>query len=236
MLRPEPSQIHPDNRESTQQDESFLSEEGTGSINIQEELNYLEEMLVDSPGIPFTRRRFVDEDLLLDQLDRVRLNLPEAFLEAQAIIEQKEEIFAQAEQYAQEIIDEADRRADEILDEMGLIRRAELEAKQIRERVQQECKALQEKTLQEIEQMRLQAQQEIEQMRQMAIAECEDIQKGADDYADRLLKNIEQQLNDMLKVIRNGRQQLHNEPTVKRPGNPEKDTSTPRPSHHSPKK
>ena len=134
MLRPEPSRIEPDYRESNQQDESFLGEEGTGGINIQQELDYLEEMIVDSPGIPLTRRRFVDEDQLLDQLDLVRLNLPEAFLEAQAIIEQKDGIFSQAEQYAQEIIDEAERRADEILDEIGLIRRAELEAKQIRER------------------------------------------------------------------------------------------------------
>ncbi|NEO66806.1 MAG: DivIVA domain-containing protein, partial [Moorea sp. SIO4G2] len=48
-----------------------------------------------------------------------------------------------------------------------------------------------------------------EQMRQMTLAECEEIQNGADAYADGVLYNIEQHLSDMLRVIRNGRQQLN---------------------------
>lgn len=155
----------------------------------------------------------VDEEALLSQLDIVRENLPTAFADAEKIVNQREEILLQAEEYAQEIMEAAERRADQILDEMGIIQQAELEANQIRKRVQQECEAIQEQTMAEIERMRLQAQQELEQMRQMALAECEDIQNGADDYADAVLGNIEQQLTEMLRVIRNGRQQLHGEPS-----------------------
>ncbi|NEO27315.1 MAG: ATP synthase F0 subunit B [Kamptonema sp. SIO4C4] len=175
---------------------------------MQTELNRLEELILDNPRIPFTRKTIVDEEQLLDQLDLVRINLPEAFEEASEILRQKEEIFLQAEEYAQDIIESAQQQADQLLDEMGIVRQAEIEAAQLRSSVQQECDELQQKTLSEIEQTRMQAMQELEQMRQMAIAECEEIQDGADEYADAVLTRIEQQLSDMLRVIRNGRQQL----------------------------
>jgi len=177
-------------------------------VDISRELNKLEEMILDSPRIPLSRRTLVDEEQLLDQLDLVRLNLPSAFQEASDILRQKEEILLEAEQYAQEIIETAERRATQILDETNLVRQAELEVQQIRQQVQQECATVQEQTMAEIERMRRQAQQELEELRRRAIAECEEVQQGADVYADRVLDDMEQQFTDMLRVIRNGRQRL----------------------------
>ncbi|WP_202796251.1 MULTISPECIES: hypothetical protein [Kamptonema] len=165
-------------------------------------------MVLDSPRIPLTRRTLVDEEQLLDQLDLVRLNLPIAFQEAELIIRHKDELVQEAELYAQEIIAAAEQRASELLNEMGLIQQAKVEADQLRQQVQLDCEAIQQATIAEIEQIRYQAQQELEEMRARAIAECEEIQNGADDYADHALDNIEQQLTEMLRVIRNGRQQL----------------------------
>jgi len=177
-------------------------------VDIQQELNQLEDMLFESPHIPLTKRTLVDEEMFLAQLDLVRENLPHAFKAAEELVQEREAILMQAEEYAQEIVEVAERRADQLLDEMGIIQQAELEANQIRKQVSQECETLKQQTLAEIDRMRLQAKQELEQMRQHALTECEDIQNGADDYADSVLINIEQQLNDMLRVIRNGRQQL----------------------------
>ncbi len=176
----------------------------------------------------------MDEEILLAQLDLIRENLPDAFDTAEKIVRQREEILLQAEEYAQEIMEAAERRADQLLDEMGIIQQAELEASQIRKRVQQECEAVQEQTLAEIERMRLQAQQELEQMRQLTLADCEDIQNGADEYADSVLLNIEQQLTDMLRVIRNGRQQL--QPEDDYPSQTDSGNSPPRSSVPPPKK
>ncbi|MFP4006556.1 MAG: hypothetical protein ACLFV6_00915 [Spirulinaceae cyanobacterium] len=157
----------------------------------------------------------VDESPILDQLDKIRINLPQAFDMAVEIIREKETILLQAEEYAQDIIEAAQQRASEILNEMGIVRQAELEASQIRSSVQQECEQIQQSTLAEIEQMRRRAYKEIEQLRRMTLDECEDIQQGADEYADAVLSNIEQQLGDMMRVIRNGRQQLHGDPKKK---------------------
>lgn len=173
-------------------------------------------MVLDSPRIPLSRRTLIDEEQLLDQLDLVRLNLPPAFQEATEVILHKEEVLLEAEQYAQEIIADAERRAAQILDEMGLIRQAEMEAQRIRQQVQQDCEEMQQQVLVEIEQMRRRAQQELVEMQQMAIAECQEIQRGADEYADNVLQDMEQQLAEMMRIVRNGRQQLHiNQPANK---------------------
>ncbi len=187
----------------------------SGGVDIQRELNKLEEMILDSPR--FLNRTFVNEEHLLEQLDLIRISLPASFQEAQEVVQQKEEILAEADQVAQEIIETAERRAAQILDEMGLIRQAEMEMQQIRQRVQMECEEAQDQVMAEIERMRRQAQQEIEEMRRRAIAECEEIQNGADDYADRVLRDMEQQFTEMLRIVRNGRQQLSVEPSAPAP-------------------
>lgn len=179
-----------------------------GSVDIQQELNKLEEMILDSPRLWLSRWTMVDEENVLAQLDLLRLHLPSAFREASEIIRNKEEILLEAEQYAQEIIEAAEQRASEILNEMGLVRQAELEANQIRQQVQRDCEMLQEQTLTDAEMLRRQVQQELEEMRMITMTECEEVQRGADDYADRVLRDMEQQLGDMIRVIRNGRQQL----------------------------
>lgn len=209
MLRQDTPHIEPDQNKHSTPVEPFPS--GSGGINIQQELNRLEEIVLGSPHVPLTRRTLVDEEQLLDQLDLVRVHLPSAFQEAQAIVQQKKEIILQAEQHAERIIQAAQVRAAQILNEMDIIQLAELEANQIRQQVQQEYEAAQEQNQDEIEQIRSQARQELAQMRLAALAEAEEIQQGADEYADHVLKNIEQQLNDMLRIIYNGRQQLQQE-------------------------
>jgi cell division septum initiation protein DivIVA len=180
-----------------------------GGAVLLQELNRLEEMILSSPHIPLTRRTLVDEEQLLDQLDHLRMRLPVALQEAQAIVEQKQEILFLAEQQAEKIIQAAQAKAAEILSETAIMQQAELAAKQLQQQVEQDCLALQEQNLLEIHQLRQQVQQELDQTRQKAIAEAQEIQQGADDYADAVLGNLEQQLQEMLRIIENGRQHLN---------------------------
>lgn len=194
---------------TNQSEQGAMSTSGRGlDFNLQRELDRLEEMILDSPRIPLTRRTLVDEDRLLNQLDLVRMNLPEAFEKAIELLQQRQEILTEAEQYAQKIIQSAHQRAAQIADEMGIIQQAQEQAHQIRQQVQQDCEAMQNQTLAEIEQMRYAAQQELQEMLQRTQSECVEIQNGADEYADRVLNNIEQQLGEMLHVIRNGRKHI----------------------------
>jgi cell division septum initiation protein DivIVA len=179
------------------------------SLDIQQEINRLEETILSSFRIPLTRRTLVDEEKLLDLLDLIRMSLPQAFAEAGSIIQQKEEILLEAEEYGQRIVDAAQAKRAQILDENDIIHQAEREAEQMHRKVQQECDAMMQETLQEIDLKRRQCQQELEEMRQRAVAEAQQIEQGADDYADSVLEHIEEDLNEMTRIIRNGRQQLN---------------------------
>jgi hypothetical protein len=215
MLRQDPNRIGPDRRRANLNQTGGFSTRPPqgdstrmGGVDIQRELNKLEEMILDSPRIPLSRRTVVDEEQLLDQLDLVRLNLPTAFQEATDIVLHKEEVIGEAEHIAQQIIANAEQRALQILNEMDLVRQAEREAHQIRQQVQQECELMQQQVLADIDQARRRAQQELEEMQRIALAECAEIQRGADDYADRVLSELEAQFTDMMRVVRNGRQQI----------------------------
>lgn len=150
----------------------------------------------------------VEEEKLLDQLDLVRASLPEVIEKAMEVLQQKAQLIVDAEAYAEEIMAAAERRAAQLLDEMTLIRQAEQIAEQMRREAEQECQTLRQNTLAEVEETRRQLLAEAQQARDTAIAEAREIQQGADDYAGNVLGNLEGQLQAMLTVVRNGRQQL----------------------------
>lgn len=190
----------------------------TRAVDVEQELNRLEEMILSSFRIPLTGKTLVDEEKLLEQLDLIRLSLPDALNHAIAIINQKQEILLEAEEYGQQIVDAAQAKRVQILDENEIIYQAEKEAEQIRRQTQQECEAMMKQTLAEVELKRHQCQQELEEMRNQAIAQAQQIEQGADEYADGVLDNIETDLSQMLSIIRNGRQQLNpnHSPTAKK--------------------
>jgi hypothetical protein len=177
-------------------------------VDIQHELNKIEEMILDSPRVPLTGRTLIDEEPILDVLDLVRLNLPTAFQAAEDVLRQKDEILRQAEQYGRDVVEAAEKQAISILDEMGLVRQAKAEADRIREQIKADCDAAQERTMAEIERMHQQAKHEAEELKMRALAEARSIEAGADEYAERVLQMIEQQLSDMMRVVHNGRTQL----------------------------
>ncbi|NEP16910.1 MAG: hypothetical protein F6J97_08380 [Leptolyngbya sp. SIO4C1] len=176
---------------------------------MQEALNQIEELILDSPRVPMSGRTLINEDDILDQLDSVRVNLPSAFEEATQLLQQREEILTEAEQYAQEIVATAEKQAAAILNDMAIVRQAEQQAQQLRSQTEQEAAALRAKTMAEIEQLQRQARQEWEDMRSRAVTECQAIQQDADAYADQVLQRMEGQFTEMLGVLRNGRQQLY---------------------------
>ncbi len=177
-------------------------------FNIQQELDRIEEIVLESQRVPLWGKTAVSEDELLDQLDVVRVNLPAAVQESVQIVQQREEILMEAEQYAQEIITAAEKQAAAILNEMSIIRQAEAQAAQLRAQTEQECDTLRTQTMNEVEQLRVQARQEWEEMRTRTVNEAQTIQEDADTYADQVLENMERQFMEMLHILRNGRQKI----------------------------
>lgn len=228
MLQPQVSNLEPNhsgnNPPSPEYPDGFPGgdAQGTGSLDVQQELNRLEEIVLSSMRIPLTGRTLVDEEKLLEQLDFVRLSLPAVFQEANLILGQKEEILLEAEEYGQQVVEAAQAKRAQILAESDILKQAEREAEQLRRQVQLECEAMMQETLAEIDRKRQACMQELEEVRQAAIAQAEEIEDGADEYADSVLEGIEHDLKDILRIITNGRQQLRADMPPKRNPPPSK--------------
>ncbi|MEL4897593.1 ATP synthase F0 subunit B [Crocosphaera sp. Alani8] len=187
-------------------------------FDIQQELSRLQEIIYESFHIPVSRWTIIDEDKVLEQLEFIGTKIPEAIRKALQVLEQKQEILTNAENYAQHVVQQAEQEAAEILDESGIIQQAQHEANQILHQVQTQCEAIKAQTVAEIDQQRQMANGEMENLYQKSIAEAQQIQDGADEYADAVLTRLEQELGEMLGVVRNGRQQLYNH-SAQRPTN-----------------
>jgi vacuolar-type H+-ATPase subunit H len=179
-----------------------------GSPDIFGAIDRLEERILNSPRVPLTGKTMVDEEVLLEQLDAMRLSLPEVVTTAREVLEYKHQIVREAQQQAQHILDEANRCAVQVSNELGIVERAEQEARQIRQQALAECEQLRQQALDDIQQLHDCQTRELGLMRQEVTAQCHQIQVGADEYADRVLHNMEYQLKDMLQSIQRGRQYL----------------------------
>jgi vacuolar-type H+-ATPase subunit H len=188
---------------------SFANAIGLESPDIFQAIDRLEERILNSPRVPLTGKTMVDEEVLLEQLDAIRLSLPEVVITARDILEYKHQIVREAQQQAQLVLDEASQCAERIGNELGIVERAEQEARQIRQMALAECEQLRQQALDELQQLHDCQARELGQMRQAAVAECHQVQAGADEYADRVLHNMEYQLKDLLQSIQRGRQCLH---------------------------
>lgn len=122
-------------------------------------------------------RTLVDEDKLIEQIDFIRVSLPAIFQEAALVLQQKNDVLLEAEEYGQQVISAAQAKRAQILAQSDIIRQVEQEAEQLRRQVQEECEAMMQATLTEIDQKRRSCQEELEEMRQTAIAQAQTIEK-----------------------------------------------------------
>jgi F0F1-type ATP synthase membrane subunit b/b' len=172
-------------------------------------IQQLEETILKSPHVPLTGKTMVREEELLEQLDLIRLSLPEVVATAQEIIAYKEQLISEAYQQVQQILADANQRAYQVTNELGIIERSEQEARQMRQMAIAECDQLKHQAMIEAKTLYDRNLKELNQLRTQVTIECEQIQDSADEYADGILLKMEKQLAEILKSIQQGRQRLN---------------------------
>lgn len=176
-------------------------------MNLRRQIDQLEEMILESAP-RFMGRTWVDEEKLCQQIDQVRLALPDSIAKAEELLHNRQAIVTEAERHAEEVVENAKRKAQMILDESMLMRQAEQEANLLRRQTQEECSELRREAIEESNQLRRQAQGELAMNHQRVKAETDTLKSGADEYCDQNLGTLESQLIDMLKIVQNGRREL----------------------------
>ncbi len=94
-------------------------------------LNELEELIENSGKIPFTRKIMLEEDRMLDLLDRIRTTMPEEIRQAKWIIQEREKVLSDSQKEAIRIIDDAQRQVEKRAEDSEIARQAKIVADEI---------------------------------------------------------------------------------------------------------
>ena len=160
-------------------------------------MNELEEVL-EKNGMPLLGSfSIVKKDTVTNILDRLYAALPDEIKEARALLRRKDELQYEAQQRAEKIVADAQAEANRLLSESDLLRAVQREAEKIKEQVIADCEDIKRKSL-----------EEADNVRNQAIDEAMRTKDGASVYAEQVLAGIEQNLNQLQEVVKNGQLQL----------------------------
>lgn len=150
---------------------------------------------------------FLNTGDVQDILAKIKAVLPEEIKTAETIIKRRDDIYSEAQNRAERIVNEAQNTAANILSESELIRAVREKAAKIQEQVKQNC-----------EDMKNQAVEEAENVRKAAYKEAMEIREGAQAYAEEVLTNLERDIEQVHRIVRNGQDYLSQQRN--RPKNP----------------
>jgi cell division septum initiation protein DivIVA len=159
-------------------------------------MNELEDVL-DRGFSPFGCFTVVKKETVTNILDRLYAALPDEVKEARALLRRKDELQYEAQQRAEKIVADAQAEANKLLSESDLLRAVQREAEKIKEQVIADCEDIKRKALDEAESVRAQA-----------FDEAARTKDGASVYAEQVLASIEQNLNQLQEIVKNGQLQL----------------------------
>ncbi len=159
-------------------------------------MNDLEEVL--DKGLPILPNVVVvKKDSVIEILDNIFSALPEEIKEARSLIRRKDELQYEAQQRAEKIVADAQAEANRLLSEAELLRAVQREAEKIKEQVINDCEEIKRKAL-----------EDADAVRNQAIDEALRTRDGASVYAEQVLVNLEQNLNQLQEIVKNGQVQL----------------------------
>lgn len=140
---------------------------------------------------------FVNTDDVQDILSKIRAILPEEIKTAETILKRRDDIYMEAQNRADRIISEAQNTAASILSESELIRAVREKAAKIQDQVKQSC-----------DEMKNKAMEEADTLRRNAYKEAAEIKEGAQAYAEQVLGNLETNIDQIHRIVRNGQDYL----------------------------
>jgi vacuolar-type H+-ATPase subunit H len=91
----------------------------------------LEELFNQSRPIPLTHNVIVDEDLMLDLIDQMRVAIPDEVKKAQQVLSQRDRILAQAQEEANRTLAIAREKSDQLVEQDAVVIAARTRADEV---------------------------------------------------------------------------------------------------------
>lgn len=98
------------------------------AIELDDLVDEMEDAIAEGRRVPFSGRLLVDEERILDIIDRMRVAIPEELKRARRIIQEQEHLIA-----------EAQARVQQVLEERGLLEAVERERQRLLQQAEQEA-------------------------------------------------------------------------------------------------
>ncbi|MEI7643211.1 MAG: hypothetical protein WCJ55_02770 [Chloroflexales bacterium] len=102
------------------------------AIELDDLIDEVEDALAEGRRVPFSGRLLVDEERILDIIDRMRVAIPEEQKRARRIIQEQERLIAEAQARVQQVLDERGLLEAINTERARLLQQAEHEAAQVR--------------------------------------------------------------------------------------------------------
>ena len=102
------------------------------AIELDDLIDELEDALAEGRRVPFSGRLMVDEERILDIIDRMRVAIPEEQKRARRIIQEQERLIAEAQARVQQVLEEKGLLEAVERERARLLQQAEQEASQVR--------------------------------------------------------------------------------------------------------
>lgn len=102
------------------------------AIELDDLIDELEEVLAEGRKVPFSGRLMIDEERILDIIDRMRIALPEELKRARRVIQEQERLLAEAQSRVQQVLEERGLTEAIEAERVRLLQQAEGEAAQVR--------------------------------------------------------------------------------------------------------
>jgi vacuolar-type H+-ATPase subunit H len=107
--------------------------------NLLDLLERLEEAIATAPTLPVGGRILASRDELLDLIDAIRGELPDALMDAERIVRERARIVADADAEAERIVQRARDQGAYLVQEHTVLKSAELEAERILNRAREDA-------------------------------------------------------------------------------------------------
>ena len=100
-------------------------------------LSELEELIEESPKVPLSKRIMVDENKLLDYIDRIRTTLPDEVRQAKILMKEREKVLTESRREAQKVMEEVQRQIEQKVDESEMVLQSKQRAQEIIQQAEQ---------------------------------------------------------------------------------------------------
>jgi ABC-type transporter Mla subunit MlaD len=108
-------------------------------MDLLDSVNSLEELLNESRPIPMTRTVIMDQERMLEIIEKLRTSIPDEVKHAQQVLMQRDKILAQALEEAGRTVELAKNRADVFASRDTIVQEAQKQAEQILATVRSEA-------------------------------------------------------------------------------------------------